>query len=67
MATKQFIQSLTFFVVLAGFVFLVFGIVHTVANKTDDIGRKGGVCLIVMGILAFLAGAAGCYVSSIVG
>jgi hypothetical protein len=53
--------------VLAGFVFLVFGIVHTVANEKDDIGRKGGVCLIIMGVLAFLAGVAGCYVSSIVG
>jgi uncharacterized membrane protein HdeD (DUF308 family) len=67
MAAKQFIQTLTFFVVLAGFVFLVFGIVHTVANEKDDIGRKGGVCLIIMGVLAFLAGVAGCYVSSIVG
>lgn len=64
MAAKQFIQTLTFFVVLAGF---VFGIVHTVANEKDDIGRKGGVCLIIMGVLAFLAGVAGCYVSSIVG
>lgn len=54
-------------VMLAGFVFFVFGIVHTVANKTDDIGRKGGICLIIMGVLAFLAGVAGCYVSSIVG
>ena len=51
MAAKQFIQTLTFFVVLAGFVFLVFGIVHTVANEKDDIGRKGGVCLIIMGVL----------------
>lgn len=54
-------------VMLAGFVFFVFGIVHTVANKTDDIGGKGGICLIIMGVLAFLAGVAGCYVSSIVG
>lgn len=59
-------------VMLAGFVFFVFGIVHTVANKTDDIGRKRGVCLIIMGIffcffVAFLAGVAECYVSNIVG
>lgn len=68
MAAKQFIQTLTYLVMLAGFVFFVFGIVHTVANETDDnIGRKGGVCLIIMGVLAFLAGVAGCYVSSIVG
>lgn len=67
MAVKQFIQTLTLFVVLAGFIFFVFGIVHTVANETDGIGRKGGVCLIIMGILGFLAGVAGYYVSSIVG
>lgn len=67
MATKQFIQTLVYLVMLAGFVFFVFGIVHTVANETDNIGRKGGVCLIIMGVLAFLAGVAGCYVSSIVG
>lgn len=67
MATKQFIQTLVYLVMLAGFVFFVFGIVHTVANETDSIGRKGGVCLIIMGVLAFLAGVAGCYVSSIVG
>lgn len=67
MATKQFIQTLAYLVMLGGFVFFVFGIVHTVANETDNIGRKGGVCLIIMGVLAFLAGVAGCYVSSIVG
>lgn len=67
MATKQFIQTLAYLVMLAGFVFFVFGIMHTVANETDNIGRKGGVCLIIMGVLAFLAGVAGCYVSSIVG
>lgn len=67
MATKQFIQTLAYLVMLAGFVFFVFGIVHTVANETDNIGRKGGVCLIIMGVLAFLAGVAGYYVSSIVG
>lgn len=67
MAAKQFIQTLTFFVVLAGFAFLVFGIVHTVANKTDDIGKKEGICLIIIGVLGFFAGVAGCYVSSIVG
>lgn len=66
MATKQFIQTLAFLVMLAGFVFFVFGIVHTAANKTDNIGRKGGVCLII-GVLGFFAGVAGCYVSSIVG
>lgn len=47
MATKQFIQTLAFLVMLAGFVFFVFGIVHTVANEMDGIGRKGGVCLII--------------------
>lgn len=70
MATKQFIQTLAFLVMLAGFVFFVFfvfGIVHTAANKTDNIGRKGGVCLIIIGVLGFFAGVAGCYVSSIVG
>lgn len=67
MATKQFIQTLAYLVMLAGFVFFVFGIVHTVANETDNIGRKGGVCLIIIGVLAFPAGVAGCYVSSIVG
>lgn len=67
MAAKKFIQTLTFFVVLAGFAFLVFGIVHTVANETDNIGRKGEVCLIIIGVLGFFAGVAGCYVSSIVG
>lgn len=66
-ATKQFIQTLAFLAMLAGFVFFVFGIVHTVANETDDIGRKGGVCLIIIGVLGFFAGVAGCYVSSIVG
>lgn len=40
MATKQFIQTLAFLAMLAGFVFFVFGIVHTVANETDDIGKK---------------------------
>lgn len=64
MATKQFIQTLAFLAMLAGF---VFGIVHTVANETDDIGRKGGVCFIIIGVLGFFAGVAGCYVSSIVG
>ena len=67
MAVKKFIQTLAFFVVLAGFAFLVFGIIYTVANETDDIGRKGGVCLIIIGVLGFFAGVAGCYVSSIVG
>lgn len=67
MATKQFIQTLAYLVMLAGFAFLVFGIVHTVANETDNIGRKGGVCLIIIGVLGFFAGVAGCYVSSIVG
>lgn len=62
MTAKQFIQTLTFFVMLAGFAFLVFGIVHT-----DDIGKTKGVRLIIMGVLAFLAGAAGYYVSSIIG
>lgn len=67
MAMKQFIQTLAFLAMLAGFVFFVFGIVHTVANEKDDIGRKGGVCLIIIGVLGFFAGVAGCYVSSIVG
>ena len=40
MATKQFIQTLAFLAMLAGFVFFVFGIVHTVANETDDMGRN---------------------------
>lgn len=67
MAVKQFIQTLAYLVMLAGFVFFVFGIMHTVANETDGIGRKGGVCLIIIGVLGFFAGVAGCYVSSIVG
>lgn len=67
MAMKQFIQTLAYLVMLAGFVFFVFGIIHTVANEKDDIGRKGGVCLIIIGVLGFFAGVAGCYVSSIVG
>ena len=67
MATKQFIQTLAFLAMLAGFVFFVFGIMHTVANEPDDIGKKGEVCLIIIGVLGFFAGVAGCYVSSIVG
>ena len=67
MVAKQFIQTLAYLVMLAGFVFFVFGIVHTFANETHGIGRKGGVCLIIMGVLGFFAGVAGCYVSSIVG